>query len=1239
MDPGQPRNEAIANSSNPLESVKKLVASFDPVDLLATAAALQLLPENADCLIRIEALAHVACALQADRDKPKISLPKLRSILNSSPLSDEIAQAEDPFPNPFVEEIPFFGGPYTVFPGITNGAAYVTRCLADALRRGEGLLPQFLEEACAYLRAALVVCDAIAKKADLTRGISPGSAKSVVVPAARELLRLKNSVTFSSVELTQLLESNGLPLEVLDVFVRRFGEIRVEEFSWGDGPEPLLIAPIFTEGTAYVVSVPEALLVAATHGVISLAVRCGQVERLARAYHEAVRRSMLVSLRLAGTQLLDYKFESPLAMPECSEVLVRIDNDKFMYVLLLVDTLDGYDPETISDMWQTPGLEPRIASRFKQVEAELYSKSPPPNEILCVLVTEGVGRTHFLGFEEELTVASYDLQINAHDLETIAFLEGSNHLALWRFVRKSTEIRKTARVFAWSTLDEFGLYRKNRHSYYLSDEKPYNVISVAPGFSAPLRVEVLRKYDRHTVPHYRAGHYVEVSSVHATNKIPLYLPFPPLRARIECYVEGYSVPLWIVGRAPSRGTAIHHLYYEFCTLLGYWFWQLMPSLKPILADAGKALSRLTVMLQLPDDPDFFGKRFGADGKETSILVRAAAEESTVFVELKSEFSRLLGTADNDGERMLIAKILAGLAMLTPELRGVLTPTRITSMVDEHAPLGPKKMILTLDVSLNPRLDPRSIPTYRPLLEGEIDDSLDRVCDHFTKTRRIPVGPVAKEETNEVLHECVSVLYGDLRKLIATLDPRGLLEWLVAQNEAVVREDALKQLTIPTRLACFGSDSEMMAKLKEELPVVSRTAIASRFLVEYVVARPPSGFRRISDGLNDQLRGIAYELVTFGMDSDLVKYDLSDLRISMLPSGRLGIKNDHYRAALEAHWGDYSARQIAVGSRAFGNYWKQRPAEHNKSAILEKIDNATNAEFGFSMTELMDFCAALLTVGYEIDPGVVVERVDRIVERISRDLKWEARNTQRIFDFLILQDRPDFLQPPAGFKREHVYPWRFNRPLSYIRRPLLLRRREGKVDVVWGNRHLEASRKNIVSVVMGGRFHATTLEMKLLMGKMRNQDGKEFNDRVARFFGKRPNTIVKDRVKAIGKLSLANLGDIDVLAADVSRRTLYVVECKDLSMARTPYELATEIRELIVGGDDEKSAIDRHVARVDFVVRHLPETVGWLGCEVKASWKICPLVVVDEPLMAPRVEHCPFPVIGIDVLPERLQKLP
>lgn len=1227
-----PQEETV---NNPLNIVRDQIAAFDPVDLLATAAALQLVPQNADCLIRLEAFALASASLHHTPGRHTISIPRVRKLLNSPPLSDEIARAEDPLPNPFVEEIPFFGGSYRVFPGLTNGAAYVMRALATTLLRKGGLSGAFLGDACTRIRALLALSDAVAKKANLTRGMSASSASTITVPRADQLLGLKCAVTFTQTQLLQLLQSHGLPPNALDPFVLQFGQTTIDDFSFGDGPEPLLMAPIISNGNTYIVSIPEALLIAATHYVVSSAAKRGEADVLANLYRDTVHHSMLVSLRFSGSKLLNYQFQTPLGIAGCKEALFSIDSDKLMYVLLVVDTFDSYETDKISGTWHTPDLGAQIAARFKEVEAEIYSRPSAPNELLCLLVNEGVGRVHFIGFEDEPTLVSEYLQVNAHDLETIALLEGSNHLALWRFAVKSNLIRKTTEVFSWSRLDEFGLYRKNKFSYYLSDEKSYNLISVGLDFSAPLRMEVLRKHDRHTVSSYRMGDFIEVSSVHATSKIPLYQPFPPSGRRIECYVEGYPIPIWVIGAVHSRGTPLHRLYYEFCTMIGYWLWQVAPSLAAILGRAASALPLLTVMVQLPADANFAGAA-RVDDAEAPISVRPEPAESTVFVDLKSGIARLLGTSDNEGERKLVTQILLGIAQLSPELSRSLTAKRVSAMVDQHVPLGPKKMLLMLNVALTPQLDPRSIPPYRPIQVGEIDDVLDTVGHHFTKTVAMPAGPVPKEKRNEILKQAVTILYKRLEKLVGTLNPKGLLEWLVAKHEAVVREDAFLRLTIPTRLACFGSDPEVVRNLQKELPLISQTALASRFLIEYVVARPPSGLRRISDGFNDQLRGLAYEIITFGMHSDSVKYELSNLELSILPSGRLGIADDQYKSALEAHLGDYTTTQIVTASRRFGRSW-ERPTRSpdGDSPHVGKLDAACIAEFGFPMTAVLEFVGVLHRLGYEIDPGVVVAPLEQVVKRASEALSWDEAKAQQILDFLSLKERADFLQPPAGMKRESVYPWRFSRTLSYLRRPLLLRGQGAGTEVVWGNRHLESSAKNFVSVVMGGKFHHTSSEMKLLMGQMRNREGKEFNARVAALFKERRRTVVQEKVKAIGRLNLANLGDIDVLAADLGQRILYVVECKDLAMARTPYELSTEIRELILGTDSEKSAVDKHIARVNFVRAHLKETVRWLGGNPLSSWKVYPIVVVDEPLMSPRIQDSPLPVIAIDLLREKL----
>jgi hypothetical protein len=1221
---------------NPLRKIREKIKVYDVADLLATVAALQLVPENADHMVRIEALTQAVSSVPIASNKPRIPLAKLQELLNSPPLSDEIAMAEDPFPNPFVEEVPFFGGSYRVFPGLTDGATFVLRNIANALFRGGKLSKDFLGDAYIHLRAFLAVSDRMLKIANLTRGLRTKSSDLVIVPKRAQLSSLREAVTLSRKEVEGMLQSHSTALDALDVFTRPLAQSNLEEFKlYEEGPKPLLAKPLIACGDTLIVSAPEGLMTAATNYVISSAVRHHEVDAFAELYLHAVFRSVLLSLKYLGSQRLEYDFQIPLAISGCKEALFRIDNDKFMYLLLLVDTLDTYQVDEVSGVWETPGLEKQIAERFKAVEAEIYSKWPAPNELLCLLVSEGVGRAHMMGFKEDVTSVSEFLYINAHDLETIALLEGGNHLAVWRFARQHNLIRKTTEVFAWSTLDEFGLYRKNKYSYYLSDEKPYNVISISPDYSAPLRCEVATTHDRHTVPHHRPGHYIEVATVHGSSKIPLYQPMPPSGKKIECYIEEFPIPIWIVGAVSSRDTNAHSDYYEFCTAVAYWLWQLAPSLKPLLVNSVQSLSHLTVYLKLPDNPESITDDTVGEIDEAPISI--ATNASAITLDLKPSLSGLLFSADNTGERKIISSLLEGLRQVVPELSGALADDKITAMIDKHAPLGPKKMILLFGIAENPKLDPRSLPRYRAIQEAALDDVLMDVGYHLTKTLSISSGSVPKDKRNDLLQEVVKYCYKEFARLVSTLDPSGLLEWLVRQHEAVVRQDTLRRLTMTTRVACFQSDPELISNLGKELSRNSQTALAGRFLIEYVVACPPSGLRRISDGLIDRLRALAYEIITFGMHSDSVKYELTDMQLSILDSGRLGIVDNRYKSALDAHSKDFTTVQIAIESRMFSRHWKpQTRPIRDKPEIIIRADAACEAEFDFSMSDLVNVAEILLNMGYEIDPGAAVAPLNLVVTRLVQELQWTTEKVEKIMDFLSLNERSDFLMPPPEFRREHLYPWRFNRPLSYIRKPLLLRRTGDSVEVIWGNRHLESSCRNFVSVVMGGRLQPKSPEMKMFMGKMRNQEGKEFNDKVAKFFQDRPDMVVKRRVMTIGNLNLANLGDIDVLSADLRHRALYVVECKDLSMARTPFELASEIRELMVSTDTEKSIVEKHMARVGFARKHLHAIVQWLGGNSNKSWKVFPMIVVDEPLMAPRIQTCPLPVVAIELLEDHLQ---
>jgi hypothetical protein len=157
-------------------------------------------------------------------------------------------------------------------------------------------------------------------------------------------------------------------------------------------------------------------------------------------------------------------------------------------------------------------------------------------------------------------------------------------------------------------------------------------------------------------------------------------------------------------------------------------------------------------------------------------------------------------------------------------------------------------------------------------------------------------------------------------------------------------------------------------------------------------------------------------------------------------------------------------------------------------------------------------------------------------------------------------------------------------------------------------------------------------MKKLVSRYANTQSLKFNDEVADFLETIPGLIVRRRVRKIGALrgSAALPGDIDVLVADAQKRTLSIYECKDLSLARNPYEMASEISG-ILGTPGKKSIVERHLDRVKWSERNLQSVLTWLGLEFKQQWRVLSAIIVDQPVWTPHVRELPVPVISFDAL--------
>src|SRR5262249_1150365 len=154
--------------------------------------------------------------------------------------------------------------------------------------------------------------------------------------------------------------------------------------------------------------------------------------------------------------------------------------------------------------------------------------------------------------------------------------------------------------------------------------------------------------------------------------------------------------------------------------------------------------------------------------------------------------------------------------------------------ETHAPLGLKKKMLLLVPDSEPPLDPGRLPSFRKLQQAEESELLDHLGQYVRDEIKLPIGRIADNERTAVLGQVVDFYYRKLKRLVATLDPRELLERLIAQHEAIINSTAMHKLQMPTRVAAFENVPELLEVVKQELPDDTNAALASRFVIEYVV---------------------------------------------------------------------------------------------------------------------------------------------------------------------------------------------------------------------------------------------------------------------------------------------------------------------------------------------------------------------------------------------------------------------
>jgi hypothetical protein len=440
----------------------------------------------------------------------------------------------------------------------------------------------------------------------------------------------------------------------------------------------------------------------------------------------------------------------------------------------------------------------------------------------------------------------------------------------------------------------------------------------------------------------------------------------------------------------------------------------------------------------------------------------------------------------------------------------------------------------------------------------------------------------------------------------------LIEELMRGIESVLKDRTRWRGTARAVGALYGGESATAIAGKVEYER-AQANITLRALVEAAVCECPIVAGMTPDGhAIDELFGLMWTLLELGRDSQMIYHGLASKWVTIYPSGAYAFKADsleemgkpfaiaNWKASFDAAAADYEQ-------------WVQQKESQNESDrtgefYSDGFVKAFSAEYHISPAIMQKIIGALYDVAIDMKSVVVV--IDRA--EIMRRCIAAGVSAEMIDAFLkafSLSARPTWAPQAPYAAPKDVEPWRFERRLSVMLRPLIeCAIIDGATSYVYGLGTLRDSIIYILDATITGKFEKDVFhskEMRSYLGGRIDALGRGFTEEVAtklRALGWQVKTEVKMSVLGAGKRP--DLGDIDVLAWRQDGHVL-AVECKRLKGVRTIAEIARTCNRFAGNTGD---LLHKHLRRVDWMEQNMDKWINFIKMPHGINIQLhCPLV--------------------------------
>ena len=1187
-------NDSQSKFSIAIEAAK----NYDIFNLISRISALNLFHQNQTKSFILDTYIEKLLHQTRDQFKSKyiISPSKFRRIINQ--ISDtNLKYLIDPPENMFVQNIMFYGN-YRVLNGVDQTPAYNLQHMISVLfAKGLKYPKEFLGEVNILVSGMLTISEKIVSGIfDIENNHDTDEETSITIPSSMDLNKYAELVVIEGDNFRSLFLNKETLLNLVTI---EFGVESEENFD----NKSFYTRPFLhnDEMDQYILLNASLLPTAIVFWITCLAKKHGIFEIVMENYNDYIFRECKKYLRNLGHKKV---LESQLTIElfSCSgykEYIASVQNNQLMIVQYLYDDGTNYESCTLHSPFEKKEFNDVVSKRLSYHFSKLIKYGVKKEDIFVTIIINSLGRGIFYGIEK------YDycyppLSVNPFELMCISINEKLESVFIPRYLKAKSNLH-TFETGILSELNQIEIYCDNDYSFYLNDEfAPGEVTTYfAPGDSLDYIVRAVQKEDRRLVEDAQGVQFIEV--ILNDKKRKIYIdPNCMERKEIRYYIEFKTFNIWIVSKDISNEKELN-LYYSLMDLMSYWLSECRRVLDQI--DGFGRTYEIQIILSDKADKYYYYK----ENPQSLIKTLEICNSFPVMeIRISPEVLQYMNYCDNSREKEFITIIIDNIYKLVGK------NGKIDFDIDALFDNPIRKKLFCFDYQkyyyLEPLLDRNNHFVHR---EDE-DILLDEIGEELLKTGKWNIGIVDEGDRTKIAHEVVGILYKKLQQEVGMLNSRKLIEVLYDDLEKVLFKLMLSQKRYAADIACYPEKEQ---EVLEQINRDSKASIALKFLIEYVAAVPPKGNINIGENQYERLLAICSLIIEWSYKNDLFYYQIFNTPIEILKSHRIGMKQQEFQHMFSVS--EAIRKEQLIASSDFDNV--SELIKHK--SFFKEIDEAFVKEYGYSFYQLNLFVQGLreFSKSQRGDTVYIVKITDIIYFLGKYDPSFNKEVVNLIIDSISLRQREDFLIPPESFRKEDVYPWRFNRELSFTRRPIIIRDDE----LIWGNRQLYHMISFTLGLINNGKLKAHSPEMSSLVGKICDERGSEFNDLVYKLLINLGVFEVYPNVSKVNGVHISQnnntLGDIDVLIIDREYHKIIAAEVKNFNFSRNPYEMHLEYKKMFEDTTKKKSYYTKHFRRVEWCNKHIDDFKKQYRL-YDCGWEVIGLFVLSQPLISTEIYH-------------------